>query len=116
MMEGVERTLEERAYAKLNLGLDILYKRPDGYHELRMVMIQVALCDQITLERTEEEGIRIFCDAPEVPADERNLACRAAALLFRAYALPGGLVIRLEKKILVETLRSLKTILYSAGI
>ena len=99
MMEVSETMRAERAYAKLNIGLDILGRRPDGYHELRMVMVRVALSDRVILEKTEEEGIRILCDAPDVPKDERNLAYRAADLLFKKYELPGGLMIRLEKNI-----------------
>lgn len=99
MMGTREGAREERAYAKLNIGLDILGKRPDGYHELRMVMLRVALFDRVLLERTEEGGLQILCDTPGVPADTRNLAYRAAELLFKKYELPGGLMIRLEKKI-----------------
>lgn len=92
-------TAEENAYAKINLGLDVLRRRADGYHELRMVMQTVGLCDRVFLSRTEEPGIRLSADRAGVPEDERNLAWRAAARLFEAYRLPGGLEIRLEKHI-----------------
>ena len=92
-------TAEENAYAKINLGLDVLRRREDGYHELCMVMQTVGLCDRVFLERTEDQGIRLSADREGVPEDERNLAWRAAARLFDAYRLPGGLRIRLEKHI-----------------
>ena len=87
------------AYAKLNIGLDIVGRRPDGYHELRMLMLRIALSDTVKLKRTEEAGIRLYSDMPGLPSDERNLAYRAAAAMFRHFGLPGGTLIRLEKKI-----------------
>lgn len=95
----MEKTLTLPAYAKLNIGLDIVGRRDDGYHLVRMLMQRIRLQDTVTLEQTEEPSIRLFCDAPGVPADRRNLAYRAAELLFDAYRLPGGLRIRLEKQI-----------------
>ncbi len=99
----MERKLQARA--KINLGLDVLQKRPDGYHDLRMVMQTVNLCDEITLQATEEEpSIRLsVCGGEsakeEVPADSRNLAYRAAQLLMEEFEIRQGLNIVLEKRI-----------------
>ena len=80
-------TTEEKAYAKINIGLDVLGRRPDGYHELRMVMQTIGLCDDVILTLTGADGekapeIRILCDTPGVPTDRRNLAYRAAEAFF----------------------------------
>ena len=61
-----ETVLEEKAYAKINLSLDILSRREDGYHDLRMVMQSVTLCD--TLEMSRADGILFSCDKAELPA------------------------------------------------
>ena len=61
------------AYAKLNLTLDILGKRLDGYHELRMVMQTVSLCDDVTVTLTDGTGIACRVAGAELPCDERNL-------------------------------------------
>jgi 4-diphosphocytidyl-2-C-methyl-D-erythritol kinase len=85
--------------AKLNYTLDILSLRPDGYHNLASVMQVVSLADSLTLTRREEPGIAIRCDAPGVPADESNLAFRAAAAALQAAGREDGLNIRLDKRI-----------------
>ncbi len=87
------------AYAKLNLTLDILGKRPDGYHELRMVMQTVSLCDDVTV--TLCEGGRITCrvTGAELPCDERNLAVKAARAFCEEVRLSGGIAIALTKRI-----------------
>ena len=66
------------AYAKLNLTLDILGKRDDGYHELRMVMQTVSLCDDVTVTLTDGTGVACRIAGAELPGDERNLAVKAA--------------------------------------
>lgn len=69
------------AHAKINLSLDVLGKRSDGYHELRMVMQQLSLADQVRITLTPESGIRLRTDAPYLPTDHRNIAWQAANLL-----------------------------------
>ena len=73
MMEQIE----EKAYGKLNLSLDVTEKRPDGYHEMVMLMQTVSLCDELTL-RFEGAGVTARSNLRYVPNDERNLAVRAA--------------------------------------
>lgn len=90
--------MELKAYAKVNLGLDVLRRREDGYHELRMIMQTVDLYDTLTLEKTEK-GIEMTCNIQGLPCDERNLVYRAAALMQETYQIPGGIQIHLEKRI-----------------
>lgn len=87
------------AYAKINLSLDILGTRPDGYHEVRMLMQSLTLHDTITLEVQPSPGVFLACSEPSLPTDERNLAYRAATLFLSAYAPSYGVVLHLEKKI-----------------
>lgn len=91
--------LELNAYAKVNLGLDVLRRREDGYHELRMIMQTVDLYDTLTLEKTEEEGIAMTCNIDGLPCDESNLVYKSAKLMFEEYNLPGGISMHLEKRI-----------------
>jgi len=84
------------AYAKINLSLEILGKRPDGYHEVVTVMQTVSLHDTLTLEAAPE--ISLECDRPDL-GDESNLAIKAARLLRERASHPGGALIRLEKRI-----------------
>lgn len=86
------------AYAKINLTLDILRKRPDGYHDLQMVMQSVELHDDVTVALTDGAGI--VCRCGEIPGDESNLAVKAARAFFsETGAAPCGLAIDVEKRI-----------------
>ena len=92
--------LEIQAQAKLNLSLDVLRRREDGYHEMRMVMQTVDLCDQIRLEAGTGEPLRMSSSLGFLPANEKNLAAAAALRLCEAVGADhGGLSIRLEKRI-----------------
>lgn len=91
--------VKERAYAKINLGLDVLRKRSDGYHEVKMIMQTVDICDELTLEKREEPGIALRIEGAGLPADETNLAYRAAALLAEEKKLREGVSITLKKRI-----------------
>ena len=84
--------------AKINLTLDILGKRPDGYHEVAMVMQSIGLHDTIEMDKAKE-GIALSINVPWLRADEKNLAWRAAALMQQEYGLPGGVKMRLTKRI-----------------
>jgi 4-diphosphocytidyl-2-C-methyl-D-erythritol kinase len=92
------------APAKINLYLEIIGDRPDGFHELAMVLQSVGLADRVTLTPSPEAGIRLQCDHPLVPTDSTNLAYRAAELMARsfptvAFGGEGGLDIVIEKNI-----------------
>ena len=91
--------MELRALGKINLGLDVLGRRENGYHDVRMVMQTVYLYDLITLEKKEEPGIELATNLSFLPANENNLAYRAAKLLMDEFHIPGGLRIELEKHI-----------------
>lgn len=88
----------EKAYAKINLGLDVLRKREDGYHEVRMVMQSIGLCDELHIQKAEQ-GILIKTDAQEIPTGEGNLIYKAARLLMEEYPIYGGVVVQLKKRI-----------------
>ena len=88
-----------KAYAKINLGLDVLRRREDGYHELRMIMQTVDICDDLLFERTAEPGIAIRADREELPLDRGNLIYRAAELLFREKKMAEGVRVTLTKRI-----------------
>jgi len=90
--------LRIRAHAKINLFLDVLHKRPDGYHEIETVFQSIKLADEIIL-RKFSTGIKINCEHPQVPLDESNLAYRAAKLLFEASGFSEGVEITIKKKI-----------------
>ncbi len=110
--------LKRNAYAKINLGLDALKKRPDGYHELAMVMQTVDICDELTFAVQDEPGIELAVEwstegwtdtakenrskpgeVQPVPADRTNLVWRAAELLMNEFGIEKGVSIQLRKKI-----------------
>ncbi len=86
-----------RAMAKINLGLDVLGKRPDGYHEVRMIMQTIRMYDLLEIKRISGTGITLKTNLPYIPTDGRNLVCQAAALLLKEFGISEGLFIRLEK-------------------
>lgn len=110
-----------KAYAKINLGLDVLGRLPNGYHEVKMVMQTVDIWDELTFERIEEPdlagtvsenagagaaddragdtGVILTTDAGELPLDRDNLICKAVMLMREEYGLSGGVKIHLQKNI-----------------
>lgn len=90
--------MEIKAYAKINLYLDVTAKRQDGYHDLVTIMQSVSLADTLTLCRTEGEGIVLNTDSP-LPTDGSNLICSAAAAYFARTGKPFGVSVSIEKKI-----------------
>lgn len=96
VMEMLDR-LELKAYGKINLGLDVVRKREDGYHEVRMIMQTVHLHDRIVMEKTKEPGIRTETNLPYVPDGEGNLAWRAAKILMDEFGLSEGVDIKIRK-------------------
>ena len=84
--------------AKVNLGLHILRKREDGFHELETILQMVSLYDELELE-SSSSGVELECDTPGIPIDETNLACKAALLLQKTCRVENlGVRIRLKKK------------------
>lgn len=92
------KMIEMRCPAKINLVLDVLRRREDGYHEVRMVMQEIGLYDTLTLS-SEGKGIALSCDREGLPVGEDNLIVRAAKLFFQAAALPAQANIQLQKRI-----------------
>ncbi len=89
-----------QAPAKINLSLDVLRRRPDGYHDVSMVMQAVSLYDYVTVEQTETKEIEIFCDYEGVPCDERNIAHKAASEFFKYTETDNsGIKITIDKNI-----------------
>ena len=87
-----------KAYAKINLGLDVVRRLENGYHEVKMVMQTVGIYDVLDFERTDG-GIVITTDSGELPTDENNLIYKAAKLMRETYPISGGVKIHLEKHI-----------------
>ncbi|HSY44283.1 MAG TPA: 4-(cytidine 5'-diphospho)-2-C-methyl-D-erythritol kinase [Candidatus Acidoferrum sp.] len=90
--------MRKKSPCKVNLLLNILSRRPDGFHELETVMQPVRLCDEITFERTGN-NIELSCNDQSLPVDSRNLVFRAAEKFFAAAKISSGIKIHLEKKI-----------------
>lgn len=88
-----------KAPAKINLTLDVLYKRPDNYHEVEMIMTTVDLADRIGLEPRTDGQIKIISTDRFVPNDERNFAYQAAKLLKDTYGITEGVSIKIDKEI-----------------
>lgn len=86
-----------RAFAKINLGLDILRKREDGYHEVRMIMQTIQMYDVLEMKKMKKPGISLSVNYPYIPSDERNLVYKAAKLLMDEFQVKEGVDIRLEK-------------------
>ncbi len=88
-----------QAYGKINLSLDVLRQRPDGYHDVRMIMQTVKLHDNIDIERTAEPGIQLKTNLSFLPVNEKNLMWRAAKLLSDEFQLRQGVRMTLKKVI-----------------
>lgn len=93
-----EKTIKREAYAKINLGLDVVRRLPNGYHEVRMIMQTVGICDVLTFARAER-GIHLQVDREELPMDSNNLIYKAAKLLLDTAGITEGVRITLEKHI-----------------
>ncbi len=93
------KTLRVRAHAKINLYLDVVGKREDGYHNLETVYHSIGLHDEVLLRERSKTGITVHCDHPDVPSDSRNLAYRAAYSLSDVVDGFGGLEIQIHKQI-----------------
>lgn len=92
-------SLLAKSFAKINVGLRVLGRRPDGYHDIRTLLQTVSLFDPLRFEETSGDTIRLHCNVSSVPPDQTNLAYRAADLLKTRYRLRNGVTIQLNKVI-----------------
>lgn len=88
-----------QAFAKINLGLDVLGKREDGYHEVRMIMQTIRMYDQLDMRKSVEPGIHLTTNKKYIPVDENNLVWRAAKLMMDICGIMEGVSIHLHKVI-----------------
>lgn len=96
-------TLYEGAFAKVNLTLDVLGKREDGYHDIKSIMQAISVRDDIEIDIGTGKPWKILCDKEGIPTDERNLAWKAAEVFFRVIGKdPDGIEIRITKRIPTE--------------
>lgn len=91
--------MQIKANAKINLALDVLGKRDDGYHEVSMIMQEVSLCDIIDIEKTNGNSIELIVKKSPLPCDENNIAYKAAKLFYHKSGLVPSCSITLEKHI-----------------
>ncbi|MCR4750442.1 MAG: 4-(cytidine 5'-diphospho)-2-C-methyl-D-erythritol kinase [Lachnospiraceae bacterium] len=91
--------LKISAMSKINLGLDVLRRRPDGYHEVRMVMQSLALCDELDIEKRNDDRIIITCNDISLECDENNLIYKAAKRITEESGVTAGFDIELTKNI-----------------
>ena len=94
-----EEIIKLPAFAKINLGLKVLGRRADGYHEIRTVFQTISLHDRLTFEATEDGRLELACTDPSIPADESNLVLRAAVALRERYGAGRGARVTLEKRV-----------------
>jgi 4-diphosphocytidyl-2-C-methyl-D-erythritol kinase len=95
-------TIHLKARAKINLGLDVIGKREDGYHEVRMIMQSLKMYDELTISRTSQPGINIKTNRAYLPVNEDNLIYKAARLIMDNYNINDGVAVELEKFIPVS--------------
>lgn len=96
---GSNNDISLKALAKINLGLDVVRRRGDGYHEVRMIMQTIQLYDRLDIKRTHEPGIQIQTNLSFLPVNENNLIYKAAKLLMDEFSITDGVSVKLDKRI-----------------
>ncbi len=96
---GSNNDISLKALAKINLGLDVVKRREDGYHEVRMIMQTIYLYDRLDIKRTQEPGIQIQTNLSFLPVNENNLIYKAAKLLIDEFSITEGVSVKLDKRI-----------------
>lgn len=96
---GSNNDISLKALAKINLGLDVVRRREDGYHEVRMIMQTIQLYDRLDIKRTQEPGIQIQTNLSFLPVNETNLIYKAAKLLMDEFSITDGVSVKLDKRI-----------------
>lgn len=95
----MSNSIKLKALAKINLGLDVLGRRENGYHDVRMVMQTIYLCDNIKIKKTKQPGIELKTNLFYLPVDEKNIAYKAAKMLIDEFEIQEGVSITLDKHI-----------------
>ena len=95
----MDHSIVLKSYGKINLGLDVLRRREDGYHEVRMIMQTVGLYDVLTMKKRKDDQIKMTCNLSFLPTDERNLVYNAVKLIKDKYHIKDGVEIKLNKRI-----------------
>ena len=96
---GSNNDISLKALAKINLGLDVVRRREDGYHEVRMIMQTIHLYDRLDIKSTKESGIQIQTNLSFLPVNENNLIYKAAKLLMDEFSITDGVSVKLDKRI-----------------
>lgn len=96
---GSNNDISLKALAKINLGLDVVRRREDGYHEVRMIMQTIQLYDRLDIKRTQEPGIQIQTNLSFLHVNENNLIYKAAKLLMDEFSITDGVSVKLDKRI-----------------
>lgn len=96
---GSNNDISLKALAKINLGLDVVRRREDGYHEVRMIMQTIHLYDRLDIKRTKESGIQIQTNLSFLPVNENNLIYKGAKLLMDEFSITDGVSVKLDKRI-----------------
>lgn len=96
---GSKNDISLKALAKINLGLDVVKRREDGYHEVRMIMQTIHLYDRLDIKRTQEPGIQIQTNLSFLPVNENNLIYKATKLLMDEFSITDGVSVKLDKRI-----------------
>lgn len=96
---GSNNDISLKALAKINLGLDVVRRREDGYHEVRMIMQTIQLYDRLDIKRTQEPGIQIQTNLSFLPVNENNLIYKVAKLLMDEFSITDGVSVKLDKRI-----------------
>lgn len=96
---GSNNDISLKALAKINLGMDVVRRREDGYHEVRMIMQTIQLYDRLDIKRTQEPGIQIQTNLSFLPVNENNLIYKAAKLLMDEFSITDGVSVKLDKRI-----------------
>lgn len=102
MVKNHMNSIELKAPAKINLSIDVLGKRTDGYHEVKMIMQTISLHDEICIEMADR-GIKVDCQSPLIPSGRRNIAYNAAGLMIERYNIKSGVRVVVDKRIPVAS-------------
>lgn len=96
------KSIQLNAYAKINLGLDVIGKRPDGYHEVRMIMQTIGLHDKLSINTIHNPNIKMKTNLPFLPVNDKNIVYKAVSLIKEKHQIKEGIYINLKKRIPVS--------------